>query len=306
MNVLRVKVLEFAGLGSLYDFFENSLGLKPIQPLENYELGIALGALETDLLTLSHFFTIFPNGGIFKPLRIKLDREEFIQTPMGANILEKRRVAEEDVIQLINKILSDRETSVDQFGMKSNLTLSSGSYALKTGTSRDYHDSWTIGYTPDFLVGVWVGNSDNTPMREISGQMGAGKIWHDVAELFLNSRYNKRNAFSFDLIREFDESGTIEYGLAGDDYSKNRLLLEEADRGSVIDMPHDADVFLFEKNTALQLISRSRAEWRINGEYVGDSESFTWKPSAPGNYTINAIDANGNVETIHVRLQGEE
>ena len=65
-------------------------------------------------------------------------------------------------------------------------------YALKTGTSHNFHDSWTIGYTPDFLIGVWIGNSANTAMRQVSGQTGAGKIWHEVMELMYNSSYNKK------------------------------------------------------------------------------------------------------------------
>src|SRR3989338_7664661 len=102
-----------------------------------------------------------------------------------------KRVAPAPFVQLVNKILSDRETAVDQFGLRSALTLPYKNYALKTGTSRDYHDSWTIGFTPDFLVGVWLGNSDNTPMRELTGQGGAGAVFEDVMTLLYASEYNR-------------------------------------------------------------------------------------------------------------------
>lgn len=303
LNVPSVKVLEFVGLETMYDFLKNLLGFKPIQPLENYELGIALGTLEMDLLTLSHYFTIFPNEGNLTPLTIRLDKSEFITTPMGSEIPEEKRVTKKEFAELINKILSDRETAIDQFGMKSNLTLPHGYYALKTGTSRDFHDSWTIGYTPDFLVGVWLGNSDNTPMRQISGQMGAGKIWHEVMEILINSPYHKNTPFRFDSLKEFTEAETIDYGLQGDDYDTARLLLQER---LLITHPHDKDVFLYNPQAVIPLRAEKDTEWFINNVFIGKSNEISWHPPQPGLYTITARSENGNKKNISIRITNEE
>ncbi len=306
LNVPSVKVLEFLGLNAFYDFLRNDLGFNSLQPLENYELGIALGGLEMDIVTLSHYFTIFPNGGILRPLKIfngQPHGNSFLTPPMGKNFSGERVVTKREFTELITAILSDRETGVDQFGLKSNLNVPARNYALKTGTSRDFHDSWTIGYTPDFLVGVWIGNSDNSPMQRLSGQTGAGKVWHEIMELMLNSGYNKKTPFSFDRIREFTESGSIEYGLAGDDYKKSKTLLQLSD---IILNPHENDTFLFEKNMTIPLSSQSIVAWFINGELIGRDSTISWRPSAAGRYVIRSEDQkNGEKQDISISIVRE-
>jgi membrane peptidoglycan carboxypeptidase len=81
----------------------------------------------------------------------------------------------------MTNILSDNQARTPAFGPNSALKLSRPA-AVKTGTTNDFHDDWTVGYTPDMVVGVWVGNPDNTPMQGISGATGAGPIWHNVME----------------------------------------------------------------------------------------------------------------------------
>jgi membrane carboxypeptidase/penicillin-binding protein PbpC len=77
-------------------------------------------------------------------------------------------------------ILADDSARLPAFGANSVLVLPGRPAAVKTGTTSDWHDNWTIGYTPDLVVGVWVGNADNAPMVDISGVTGAAPIWHDV------------------------------------------------------------------------------------------------------------------------------
>jgi membrane carboxypeptidase/penicillin-binding protein PbpC len=250
--VPSVKVFEYAGLEEFSAFLSDVLGFASIQPLKNYELGIALGALEMDLLTLSAYFTIFPNEGVLKPLTLfsENSKTQYLALPMQNTILEERRVADEEFVQLVNKILSDREAGVEQFGIKSNLNLSQKNYALKTGTSRNYHDSWTIGYTPDFLVGVWLGNSKNTPMKQVSGQTGAGKIWHEAMDIMIGSSYNKKTPFAFDRLESFSQSGSVEYGLPGDNYLLARDLLKSP---ALIKNPHRGDSYTNQMYTSLLL-----------------------------------------------------
>ncbi len=294
LNVPAVKTLEYVGLSTFYTFLRESLGFTSLQPLERYELGIALGALEMDLLTLSHFFTIFPNEGVLKPLTLERTRVGGLETPMEKKLLSEKRVAEKSFVQLVNKILSDREMAVEQFGLRSNLTLPYKNYALKTGTSRDYHDSWTIGYTPDFLVGVWLGNSDNTAMRELTGQTGAGAIWQDVMTLMYTSPYNHATPFNFDRVKEFTNSASIEYGLAGDTYDISRNLFVQP---SIILSPHDGDRVELTPGTVIQLLAREDVDWFIDNTFKQHAKSITLSPKQTKKFHIEA-----RTETTNQRI----
>ena len=301
LNVPTVKVLEYIGLDDFYHFLLEDLKLRPAQELENYQLGIALGELETDLTTLSYYFTIFPNKGILRPLNIYKDKDGFNYSS-GTNFSQNKKIADEKYIQLINKVLSDRETGIEQFGMKSNLNLFQNNYAVKTGTSREFHDSWTIGYTPDFLVGVWVGNSDNTPMDKISGQNGAGRIWNEAMNLLINSEYNKKTPFDFDLIQEFYQDGSIEYGLFEDNYEENKNLLQD---DSLILNPHNQDTFLFEENTQILLRAKESVWWYVNDSFWGEGKEIVFDVENSGVYTIKALGENGKEEVVEIFVEEE-
>lgn len=288
LNVPAVKVLEYITPKALYSLLEGPFMFTAIQPLESYDLGIALGGLEMDLLTLTHYFSIFPNSGKFKPLVIgRSGLPLFVRTPLEKTVPLSTRVAGKEYVELVTKILSDRNTAVDQFGLASNLNLPYKNYALKTGTSRDFHDSWTVGYTPDFVVGVWVGNSENTAMHEVSGQSGAGKIWHEAMQLMYTTEYNKNTAFSFKDISSYPMNGTLEFGLAGDDIDSARNELQKNDT-ALITNPHAGDRFEYIPGTVIPLRSKQVSEWKINDEFMGRGTEISWKPKGAGTYTIEA------------------
>lgn len=289
LNVPTVKTLEYVGLENFYKFLGSDLEFKPIQPYETYQLGIALGSLEMNLLDLAKYFTIFPNNGVLKELKIY--NEEPAKTD--------KKIINPEYVQLINKILNDRHSGIEQFGMKSDLNLFQDNYALKTGTSRDFRDSWVIGYTPDFLVGVWVGNADNSPMEEISGQSGAGRIWAKTMELLMNSEYNKKTPFNFNLIKEFPAANDIEYGLAGDNYEKQKNLLKEKDDLLILE-PHENDNFLLEKDTSIFLKAKEEVVWYIDGIPLNTKQKDIWNPQKAGQYEIKATAESGETESITI------
>jgi membrane carboxypeptidase/penicillin-binding protein PbpC len=92
------------------------------------------------------------------------------------------RVLDARIAFLITDILSDDGARIPTFGEESALKLTRPA-AAKTGTTTDYRDNWTVGYTPDLVVGVWVGNADNEVMKNVSGATGAAPLWHDVMEI---------------------------------------------------------------------------------------------------------------------------
>lgn len=291
LNVPSLKVLEYVELDNFYNFLEKELEFKPIQSLDNYQLGIALGALEMNLFDLSKYFTIFPNNGVLKEIKIYQDE----------NYSAEKEIAEPQYVQLVNKILNDRKTGIEQFGLESELNLFQKNYALKTGTSRDFKDSWVIGYTPDFLVGVWIGNADNSPTEEVSGQIGAGVIWSETMELLLNSEYNKKTPFEFNLIKEFRDGENIEYGLSSDSYEKSLNALKEKEV-SIILNPYDGDVFLLEENTKIILKAREDVNWFINEEFWAKGKNVIFTPRKLGVYQIKAVSPNGSQEMINILI----
>jgi len=294
LNVPTVKVLEFVGLKKFYKFLEEGIDVESPQAFDKYQYGIALGQLEMSLYDLAHAFTIFPNEGILKPLKIK--------NPGEGQTVEGERVLESKYVQLVNKILSDRDTGSEQFGIASNLNLPYKNYAVKTGTSREYHDSWTVGYTPDFLVAVWVGNAENTAMDEVAGSIGAGTIWHDVMMLLYSSDYNKNSEFNFDKVKSYYDasSSTVDYGIAGDEYetAKNLLL-----KKNIISFPHDGDEFLYEQGMTMPLESDLEVEWFVDGEKIGDGKTAEFKPVKEGEYEIRAKGDDAKEEIIKITFE---
>lgn len=293
LNTPAIKVLEYINLNTFFDFLEKNLGFKPTQSLSNYQLGIALGSLEMNILDLSHYFTIFPNQGVLKKLKIKHDEDD---SELGEQLVGP------EYVQLINRILNDRRTGIDQFGLKSGLNLFQKNYCLKTGTSYDFKDSWIIGYTPDFLVAVWVGNADNTSMDEITGQMGAGLIWAQIMEVLFNSPYNKKTAFNFDAVKEFYGSDNIEYGLESDVYEEMRQLLIKDDNVLIL-RPHNGDIFLFEKASQIILEAKEEVNWHIDGQFKEQNKKCLFTPSFPGQYQITAQSFTGHEETITITVE---
>jgi penicillin-binding protein 1C len=289
LNVPSLKVLEYIGLDNFYNFLKKDLGFKPIQNLDNYQLGIALGGLEMSLLDLCKYSTIFPNKGSLKDLSIT----------KSDSIKPEKQIAEEKYIQLVNRILNDRKTGIEQFGLKSDLNLFQDNYALKTGTSRDYKDSWVVGYTPDFLVGVWVGNADNSPTQSVSGQIGAGKIWQETMELLLNSSYNKKTKFDFNLIKSFSNSDFIEYGLPNDDYNKIKNILVDQSNDIILS-PHDGDIFLMETGMKIKLEARDAMAWYLDLKLIEKSKDVIISPTKTGKYIIKAVAEDKSFEEINI------
>ena len=287
INIGALKTLEFLTLNEFNNFFKNDLGQRTIQDIESYGLGIALGALEMNLVDLAHIFTLFPNYGEYKDLKINLS---------SSNNFTKT-ISNKPYIELINKILSDRKTGIDQFGMISLLNLNHENYALKTGTSADYRDSLIVGYTPDFLVAVWVGNADNSATEGLSGQQGAGLIWSSIMETMLNSKYNKNTEFDFSHIKSFDTKNGLEWGLVGDDFEKAQNILREFDDHLILDL-HDNDIFLFNENTEIKLSAKEECNWFINDKPFKD---IFFKPPNEGIYKIKA-KSKDKEETIYIQF----
>ncbi len=173
LNVPAVKLLdEIGGPARLHDCLVKDLRFTSLDPsAAEYGLGLTLGNAEVRLLELANGYATLARLGEWRPPR-------FLRGAGPADG-EPARVFDAEASWLIADILSDPRARALSFGLSSPLNLPFRA-AVKTGTSTDFRDSWTVGYTPDFTVGVWVGRFDNRPLKRISGAMGAAPIFHQV------------------------------------------------------------------------------------------------------------------------------
>jgi 1A family penicillin-binding protein len=186
-NLVAVKVLDSIGVEALPELARR-LGITTFDDPDRIGLAIGLGGGEVRLLELTAAYAAFANGGYAVQPRViqrveDADGTVLRQTPGGIG----NRVLDARVTYLITDILSDDLARVPTFGEGSVLNLSR-SAAVKTGTTTDFRDNWTVGYTPQLVVGVWVGNADNETMKEVTGITGAAPIWHDVMEAALKGQ----------------------------------------------------------------------------------------------------------------------
>ena len=178
-NVSAVRVLQSVGVESLLSLL-HACGIESLtESPDFYGHGLTLGNGEVTLFELTSAYSILANSGTWVEPRFQNDLP--VQTV-------RKNVISPQISFLITDILSDNRARIPAFGYDSPLALPFPC-AAKTGTSSDFRDNMTIGYTSDYTVGVWVGNFDNSPMREISGVTGAGPIFHDIMMRLYPKRY---------------------------------------------------------------------------------------------------------------------
>jgi len=180
-NIIAVKVLDHVGIDAMIATAQ-SLGISTFGGDRHFGLSLTLAGGEVSLLELTGAYATFANAGDWLAPRAILAVTTDDATPQRVlSVLRQPSSVNAPVAYLITSILSDDGARIGAFGEDSVLKLSRPA-AAKTGTTTDWRDNWTLGYTPDLAVGVWVGNADNTPMYQVSGITGAGPIWHDFME----------------------------------------------------------------------------------------------------------------------------
>ncbi|NIM92239.1 MAG: penicillin-binding protein [Anaerolineales bacterium] len=187
LNIPAVLTLDYVGMNRLFNQ-ATKLGITTLKDPEQYDLSLALGGGEVRLLELTAAYGAFANGGYrVSPVSI-LDISDFqgnlLYTSTPASQV---RVLDDRLVWLISDILSDNDARIIGFGEVSSLRLDRPA-AVKTGTTSNFHDNWTIGYTPDLVTGVWVGNTDYEPMRDVNGLTGAAPIWHTFTRTVLTGQ----------------------------------------------------------------------------------------------------------------------
>ena len=181
LNIPAVEVLSKVGVQNAVEFAKTA-GITSLTDSSRYGLSLVLGGGEVRLTEMAGAYGAFANEGIvYTPYMIESIADK------NGHVIYKNRPTSNTILSkatayIISSILSDNAARAATFG--SALTISRPA-AVKTGTTDNYRDAWTLGYTPSLVVGVWVGNNDYTAMTQVAGSLGAAPIWRRLMEKFL-------------------------------------------------------------------------------------------------------------------------
>lgn len=216
-NIPAVRALNAVGVDS-FVAHAKKMGISTWDDPSRFGLSLTLGGGEVHMTDMATAFGVFANGGnkidVTDILKIQDTKERGLYELRPA----KKKVLDEGIAYIMSDILSDNFARRWAFGTNSALEIPGYKVAVKTGTTDEKKDNWTIGYTPEFLVAVWVGNNDNTPMNPYltSGITGAAPIWNRVMKLML-TKYGNNTWFQkpTDITEKICYFGKIEYFLKG-------------------------------------------------------------------------------------------
>ncbi len=208
-NVPAVKVLASYGVDKMINQGKN-LGITTWNQPERYGLSLTLGGAEVKMVDMAVVFATFANQGLkvnLHPILKVTDSKNKLLLDFSCDDIPKITLSQAavaapqhqtcqpdpvlnpNVAYLLTDILSDPYARSQAFGLRTYLNIPNHQVAVKTGTTNDKRDNWTIGYTTDYLVAVWVGNNDNTPMAQVaSGITGASPIWNKIMVQLLKDK----------------------------------------------------------------------------------------------------------------------
>lgn len=187
-NLTAVKTLNALGVNNFIDHAQD-MGISTWTDRSRFGLSLTLGGGEVTMTDMATAFGVFANGG----KRVDLDPVLSIHDYTGKKIYEKNsersvfQAIPETVAYIISDILSDNVARQSAFGARSSLEIPGKKVAVKTGTTNDKRDNWTVGYNPQYVTTVWVGNNNNAPMNPLltSGITGAAPIFNRVMSMIL-------------------------------------------------------------------------------------------------------------------------
>ena len=180
LNIPAVKTLYLAGVKTATDLAQ-AMGMTSLNDPDRYGLSLVLGGGEVRLLDEVSAYGVFANDGVRLPHRaiLKVSNDDEVLFDAGDEELIGEQVLEPQIARLVTNVLSDNAARALSFGTNTPLQIPGRPVAAKTGTTQDFRDGWTMGFTPSLAVGVWTGNNDNSPMGDNSpGARTAAPIWN--------------------------------------------------------------------------------------------------------------------------------
>jgi len=292
LNIPAVKILDFVGINTFLNKLRD-LGMTTLnQSAEHYGLALALGSGEVKFLDLTQAYGILGNGGIGIELTGILQMK-FRQLKQSVqNISEQHVLAccneqlfSNQVVAQITSILTDNFSRIPAFGEENPLKFNYP-VAAKTGTSRNFRDNWTLGYTSQLTVGVWVGNSDGSAMINSSGITGSAPLFHTVMDLVMQNLPKK---FFAEVEMQNKPTNFEEFV-----NSKNPKENQREQKQSLISYPYDGDIFQLSLNIPLErqvltFKASEEGEWFLNNEFLRKSRVYAWQMEK-GEYQLKFIN----------------
>lgn len=242
LNISAVKVMYLAGVDQVVKLAQ-ALNYSTLRDADKDRLGLSmvLGGGEVKLLEHTAAFSAFATeGSVPKIIAVRK-----IENRQG-DILEEfkepetKKVLEPNIARMINSILSDNAARAYVFGANNHLTLPDRQVAAKTGTTNDYRDAWTIGYTPSLVTGVWVGNNNNLEMkRGADGSQIAAPIW----KAFMREAVAKMPVENFNSYTIDPKTPAI---LLGQGFGKQIVKIDKA--SGLLATDNTPETFIIEKS----------------------------------------------------------
>ena len=309
LNIPAVKTLNFVGIKSFLNTAK-AFGIKTFdKSSEHYGLSLALGSGEVRLLELVNAYSVFANGGKRMDVRLIAPESTNDKSRLQTTVIKP------STAKTISEILSNNKLRMPAFGEENPLKFSFP-VAAKTGTTRNFRDNWTIGYTDDYIVGVWVGNSSGAKMEGISGISGAGPIFHKIMNMLHEMTGTKLTVgqnISVGGITDISYEGANRDSRLQGNSASNKLTTTTNTTSSTtttstpatttpttnsfrIISPFANDIFLFDPkkpkdSQKINLQASQKAKWYINGKLIGEGISILW-PIIRGKHQIKAISSS--------------
>ena len=182
LNIPAVEATYLTGINNVLDLADK-LGYTTLKDRSRFGLSLVLGGGEVKLLEHTNTYATFANEGIRHDINPILKIEDKNGQVLYEYKDNTQQVIDTQAVRQLTSILSDDNARAYIFGKGSKLTLPGRPVAVKTGTTNDYHDAWTMGYTPSLVTGVWVGNSNNDQMKKgADGSIVAAPIWNEYMQ----------------------------------------------------------------------------------------------------------------------------
>lgn len=220
LNIPAVETLAVSGVPDVIGLARR-LGISTLDDGRPYGLSLVLGGAEVLPIDVASAFAVFASEGIRREYRLILSVDSVDESIHDEFPVQEKRVLNAEIARRINTILSDNSLRAPIFGTNSPLAFPKGTVAAKTGTTQDFHDAWTVGYTPSISVAVWAGNNDNSPLRSgADGVFVAAPIWRDFLDRVMDN-FPKASFASYDptptdihaLAARFGKSVSIDKGI---------------------------------------------------------------------------------------------
>ncbi|WP_373976185.1 penicillin-binding protein 1C [Chitinibacter sp. SCUT-21] len=312
LNVPAVRTIEMVGANALRDRLFD-LGMSSLQQDgDYYGASLALGAADVRLIELANAYRTLANAGSGAGL------SSAPRWTVGEAAAKPTAKLDPASSFIVSDILSDRTARARTFGLESALSTRYWS-AVKTGTSKDMRDNWTVGFSRHFTVGVWVGNASGEPMWDVSGMHGAAPVWQAVLDFAQQSAPASRaptppKGVTSRQVRYQDqiEASRKEWFLAGTE--RDVIVAEtqpEQNQAPGIIAPLDGSIFALDPDVPpnnQRMVFRARgvanAQWWLDGKQIGRGLQAKWFPW-PGRHQLELRDARGKVvQKVRFEVRG--